>query len=68
MQKIISCLRNDFGEEQLKAVAKIIIFGKKNPANCLLCSHAVYYVWIIWINKNLNALMQYVPKHGAETL
>lgn len=30
MQKIISCLRNDFGEEQLKAVAKIIIFGKKN--------------------------------------
>lgn len=29
MQKIISCLRNDFGEEQLKAVAKIIIFGKK---------------------------------------
>lgn len=29
MQKIIPCLRNDFGEEQWKAVAKIIIFGLK---------------------------------------
>lgn len=31
MQKIIPCLRNDFGEEQWKAVAQIIIFGKKKP-------------------------------------
>lgn len=39
-----------FGEEQWKAVAKIIIFWLKN-ANNLPCSHAVYYVLIISIRR-----------------
>lgn len=55
-----------FGEEQWKAVAKIIIFWLKN-ANNLPCSHAVYYVFD-HLNKTLDSLMQYILKTGAETL
>lgn len=40
MQKKIPSLRHAFGEEQWKAVAKIVIFGWKT-VNYFACFHAV---------------------------
>lgn len=54
-----------FGEEQWKAVAKIIIFWLKNANNLpFTCSILCFD----HLNKTLDSLMQYILKTGAETL
>lgn len=69
--KKFPCLRHDFGEEQWKSLAKIIVFGWKTVSYLPVQISPVFMQSCMFgkfQDDLLDAFMQYIPKNDAETL